>query len=253
MRDIDSTPLTRWADRNPRVRWPLIAAALLYGVTGTLNMADMAERVAKLSGSDATLARAGLFPFRGLEQATDRRRTAKARVARAELRHNLGILFLVADDMPPQRQRHADAKLIIRQRRAQRVGLPEGMAQKISHEQPSRYAGGPRRSSDSPRRYASFWRRKSQSFMRHGNDFRLIWCQSLNKILRHSIDIMLIWCQSFKRTFRHENDMPGYIGRAQEREEFRRILAKKKASLVQCNLEMGYVMVLECACPNFVL
>jgi len=70
--------------------------------------------------------------------------------------------------------------------------------------------------------------------MRHGNDFRLIWCQSLNKILRHSIDIMLIWCQSFKRTFRHENDMPGYIGRAQEREEFRRILAKKKASLVTC-------------------
>jgi multicomponent K+:H+ antiporter subunit D len=39
----------------------LIAAALLYGVTGTLNMADMAERVAKLSGSDATLARAGAW------------------------------------------------------------------------------------------------------------------------------------------------------------------------------------------------
>jgi multicomponent K+:H+ antiporter subunit D len=39
----------------------LIAAALLYGVTGTLNMADMAERVAALTGSDATLARAGAW------------------------------------------------------------------------------------------------------------------------------------------------------------------------------------------------
>ena len=36
MRDIDSTPLTRWAARSPRVRWPLIAAALfaLWGLAG---------------------------------------------------------------------------------------------------------------------------------------------------------------------------------------------------------------------------
>jgi len=38
MRDIDSTPLTRWAARNPRVRWPLIAAALfaLWGLAGAV-------------------------------------------------------------------------------------------------------------------------------------------------------------------------------------------------------------------------
>ena len=37
----------------------LIGAALLYGVTGTLNMADLAGRVAALTGAQATLARAG--------------------------------------------------------------------------------------------------------------------------------------------------------------------------------------------------
>jgi len=37
----------------------LIAAGLLYGVTGTLNMADMAVRIAELEGGAATLARAG--------------------------------------------------------------------------------------------------------------------------------------------------------------------------------------------------
>lgn len=36
MHDPDSTPLTRWAARNPRVRWPLVAIGLfaLWGVAG---------------------------------------------------------------------------------------------------------------------------------------------------------------------------------------------------------------------------
>ena len=37
----------------------LIGAALLYGVAGSLNMADLAGRIAALSGPEATLARAG--------------------------------------------------------------------------------------------------------------------------------------------------------------------------------------------------
>jgi multicomponent K+:H+ antiporter subunit D len=37
----------------------LIAAGLLYGVTGTLNMADLSVRIAELQGGEATIARAG--------------------------------------------------------------------------------------------------------------------------------------------------------------------------------------------------
>jgi hypothetical protein len=38
MSDPNSTPLTRWAARNPRVRVPLIAAALfaLWGLAGAV-------------------------------------------------------------------------------------------------------------------------------------------------------------------------------------------------------------------------
>ncbi|MFN7644124.1 MAG: monovalent cation/H+ antiporter subunit D [Burkholderiales bacterium] len=39
----------------------LVAASLLYGVTGTLNFADLAARMPALSGGDATLARAGAW------------------------------------------------------------------------------------------------------------------------------------------------------------------------------------------------
>ena len=39
----------------------LLAAALLYGVTGTLNLADLAQRVPGLTGGDATLARIGAW------------------------------------------------------------------------------------------------------------------------------------------------------------------------------------------------
>lgn len=39
----------------------LVSASLLYGVTGTLNLADLSERVATLDGGDATLARAGAW------------------------------------------------------------------------------------------------------------------------------------------------------------------------------------------------
>ena len=50
--------------------------------------------------------------------------------------------------------------------------------------------------------------------------------------------MMSIWCQNLAATFRHEIDMStisdGYIGRAEEREEFQRLLQKKTASLVTC-------------------
>jgi multicomponent K+:H+ antiporter subunit D len=39
----------------------LIATGLLYGVTGTLNLADLSQRMASLGGGDATLARAGAW------------------------------------------------------------------------------------------------------------------------------------------------------------------------------------------------
>ena len=39
----------------------LVAAALLYGVTGTLNLADLSQRIPQLAGGDATLARAGAW------------------------------------------------------------------------------------------------------------------------------------------------------------------------------------------------
>jgi AAA+ ATPase superfamily predicted ATPase len=48
---------------------------------------------------------------------------------------------------------------------------------------------------------------------------------------------MSIWCQNKDEHFRHEIDMhtqDGYIGRSDERQEFRRLLGKKPASLVTC-------------------
>ena len=65
-----------------------------------------------------------------------------------------------------------------------------------------------------------------------------IWCQENLSKLRHVIDTMSIWCQNCAAISRHEIDMStitdGYIGRGEEREEFRRLLQKKIASLVTC-------------------
>jgi uncharacterized protein len=63
------------------------------------------------------------------------------------------------------------------------------------------------------------------------------WCQKQFLNFGHEIDILSITCQNEDKPFRHEIDMhtqDGYIGRSDERQEFRRLLGKKPASLVTC-------------------
>mgnify|MGYP001428770780 CR=1 FL=1 len=65
-----------------------------------------------------------------------------------------------------------------------------------------------------------------------------IWCPNCFHNLSHEIYTMSIGCQKSAAISRHEIDMntheDGYIGRGEEREECRRLLQKKIASLVTC-------------------
>ena len=105
------------------------------GKTIPVHEFDAAPGMKKVRENEAALACTREIFFRSGKQFAHSRRAAEARIAGAEFRHDVLIPLLVADDMLPQRQADADAKLMVRQRTAQRIRLPERVMDQIGHDQ----------------------------------------------------------------------------------------------------------------------